>query len=279
MQVSRAVVLSDTDLFPPGTVTINGLKVLGGYPVDRVIAYTTSVITASGSGIARVFGELLQGQSSSIKKVENFQHYEGGGMGADLEGNRVLVGNPNFMLRMGIKPPKGISAGDALLTAINQEPVAVFILNYTTSSGTRRALLSLIRHKLIPVLATRDFNITPSLFAAKFKISSTVPEFPPLEDKLKLSDPDRMPSSEPDAVICREGVSVYTECILLGRRLYKISRTGAVFSVLVAVIGVLIMFYLAFTGAYAAASPGNVMAYMVLWTVANLFISCGVSRY
>ncbi len=276
---SRAVTLVDSDLFPPGTISLNGLKVLGGYSVERVIACTASVVAASGSGLRRVFATLLHEQSASISQVENFQHYEGGGMGADIAGSRVLVGNTNFMLRMGIKTPKGVHTNDVILTAINQEPAAVFALNYTVQPGIRRALNLLIRHKLVPVLATRDFNITPSMFSSKFKMSSEVPEFPAIEEKLALSDPLRPEPDQPDAVICREGLSVYADCILLGRRLHSVAKANAFIAVAGLIFGVLIMFYLAYTGSFAAASPGNVMIHMALWAVSCLLISFGVGRY
>lgn len=275
----RAVTLGDSDLFPPGTISLNGLKVLGGHSVERVIACTASVVAASGSGLSRVFATLLHEQSASISQVENFQHYEGGGMGADIGGSRVLVGSANFMLRMGIKPPKSVHTNDVILTAINQEPAAVFALNYTVQPGIRRALNLLIRHKLVPVFATRDFNITPSMFSLKFKISSDVPEYPPIEEKLALSDPMRPEPEQPDAVICREGLSVYADCVLLGRRLHSVSRANALIAVAGLAFGVLIMFYLTYTGSFAAASPGNVMVHMALWALSCLLISFGVDRY
>ena len=48
----RAALLTDNDLYPPGTVTLANSKPLSNLPMDRVVAYTASAIRASGSGLS-----------------------------------------------------------------------------------------------------------------------------------------------------------------------------------------------------------------------------------
>jgi hypothetical protein len=100
---ASGLVIRDTDLFPENSVSLNGVKMLSGAPVERVISYTGSLIVASGSGLSRIFGELLREYACPIYRIEDFAFYEGGGIGAAIKGNNVLVGTPAFMNLMGIR--------------------------------------------------------------------------------------------------------------------------------------------------------------------------------
>lgn len=51
---SQRVILTDGDLFPPGTVTLGGLKVFGEES-GKVISYAATMAHASESGLSRLF--------------------------------------------------------------------------------------------------------------------------------------------------------------------------------------------------------------------------------
>ena len=59
---SNCVILTDTDLFPPGTVSLNGLKIYGEES-GKVISYAATMAHASQSGLSRLFDTLLEGDA------------------------------------------------------------------------------------------------------------------------------------------------------------------------------------------------------------------------
>ena len=48
------MILTDTDLFPPGTIRLNGVKVYGE-ELGKVSAYAAAAARAAGCGLERVF--------------------------------------------------------------------------------------------------------------------------------------------------------------------------------------------------------------------------------
>lgn len=99
------VLLTDTDLFPPGYVELNGFKVLGGFPMERVVAYTATLIRDSGSGLTRLFHDYLRSLGGLMRTAERLCCYEGGGLSANIRGDQVLVGSAAFMNLMEISLP------------------------------------------------------------------------------------------------------------------------------------------------------------------------------
>ena len=249
------------------------MKIFGDYAVDCVISYAASLISASGSGLTKPFMELLQGQSGSLKKITNFLHYENGGIGGEINGDSVVAGTTSFMWRTGIKIPSGVNIKNAVYLAINHELAGVFAINYNALPSVRNALNLLLHHGMTPVLAIRDFNVTPDMLETRFKISTDVAELPKIEERLALSNPDRLYTAKPAAVIGREGLHHFAETIAAARNLKRVTKLNLWLTIISVAVGMMLMFYLAYTHSTGPAVPANVAFYMFLWMLPQFIVS------
>ena len=189
------VVVTDLELFPPGYVTLNGFKVLGDFPRERVVSYTATLIRDSGCGLERPFYDLLRTQGGLYRKAEGLCCYEGGGLSAHIRGEQVLVGSAAFMKLMEIQLPPGLNVKSAVFCAIEGQLRGIFALNYDLPDTCFPAMDMLLREKVGPVLATRDFNLIPAMLRQRFHLAADRMDFPPVERRRELSAPDQ-PHSE-----------------------------------------------------------------------------------
>jgi len=273
------VLLSDTDLFPPGAVALNGVKVFGDWPVEKVVALTATVIRDGGSGLGKLFHDLLRSQGAIYRRGEKLTAYEGGGLSEVIRGEQVLVGSASFMVLMDVSLPPGHSVKNAVFCAIDGELAGIFALNYHLSGAASVAVDSLIRNRLTPVLATRDFNLIPEMLRQRFKLPVERMEFPPVERRRELSDPDQEHSDTLTAVLCREGVGPYAEAVVGGRRLRSAVRLSAALACIGSAVGVLLAFYLTFVAAYASLTAVNLTIFLLMWLVPTPLITGWVDRY
>ena len=88
---SNCVILTDTDLFPPGTVSLNGLKIYGEES-GKVISYAATMAHASQSGLSRLFDTLLEGEGGRLRADRRSEFYEEGGVSGLIHGETVLFG-------------------------------------------------------------------------------------------------------------------------------------------------------------------------------------------
>ncbi|MEG2119556.1 MAG: hypothetical protein RRY53_04310, partial [Pseudoflavonifractor sp.] len=86
------ILLTDTDLFPPGAVKLNGIKVFGDFPVEKLVAYAATLLRQSGGGLDRLFHEILRTHGAIYRNCTDFSRYEGG-LAAQIRDNQVLVGS------------------------------------------------------------------------------------------------------------------------------------------------------------------------------------------
>ena len=276
------ILLTDIDLFPPGSVSMNGIKVFGDFPVEKVVACAATLIRDSGCGLDKIFHDLLRSQGAIYRRSEHFAQYEGG-MAAVIRGDQVLVGSAAFMHLMDVELPQGLNVKHAVFCAIDGqlagELAGIFALSYNLHGVVRPSLTALIRNKVGPVLATRDFNLIPAMLRQRFKLPVEKMEFPAIERRLELSDPDQEHSEVLSAVLCREGLGPFSEAVVGGKRLRLAVRITAGLASAGSAVGVLLAFYLTFVGAYSSLSPANLLIFMVMWLVPTLLISGWVNRY
>ena len=273
------LILTDRDLFPTGTVTLNGLKVFDGYSFNRMITYAASLTAASESCLSHAFAELLHNQNDAIRSVNAFRYYEAGGLGGEIGKDSVLIGNSSFMLSTGIRLPQGIKLANVLFVAVNMELVGVFAIHYNAASAVSNGLSMLLRNGITPLFCTRDVNLTPPFVGKTFGLKLGHAEYPEIEQRLELSQPERKTTSGAKAVMNRDALNPTAEAIVAGRRLGRVTRLNLVIYLLCSLAGFLIMTFLSFRGEMAVAAPRIVIAYLALWTLPTMLISSWVHRY
>ena len=278
-RVGPAILLTDADLFPPGTVALNGIKVFGDFPVEKVVAVCATLIRDSGSGLDKLFHDLLRTQGAVYRRASGLQRHEGGGLSAEIRGESILVGSASFMALMEVPLPQGLNVKSAVFCAIDGELAGIFALSYTMHPTIPPAISALAAGRISPVLCTRDFNLIPAMLRQKFKLPVEKMDYPTVERRTELSDPGRPHSPRLTAVLCREGLTPFSEAVVGAKRLRSAVRTATALSVLGSLIGLLLAFYLTFVGAWQSITPAQMTFFLLAWTVPPLLISGWVNRY
>jgi hypothetical protein len=87
----RRMILTDSDLFPPGPIQLNGVKVFGE-ELRQAASYAATLARCAGCGLERVFDGLLRSEGGHYQEAQDFSFYEEGGYSATIHGETVLLG-------------------------------------------------------------------------------------------------------------------------------------------------------------------------------------------
>ena len=195
-------------------------------------------------------------------------------MGAELGGDVVLMGSLAFMKLMRVRMPEGTRLRQAVYLAINGELAAVFALNYDPAPAVRAGLQSLTRmNGLLPLLATRDFMITPQFLKQRYKLSPDRIEFPTVEERAKLSSPDVLREPKQGALLVRSSFSCFVASVVGARSMRSAARGAMAITIAGSVIGTLVLFLLTFIGSSQAVSAWNLLIYTLLWLLPSLLVT------
>lgn len=275
---SKQIIITDTDIFPRETVSIESIRILEGTLPSKLISYAGSVIAASGSGLAPVFTELMEKNNCPLEHVDEFCCNEGGGLTAMINGEEVLCGNSGFMRLMGIRLPQKLASRSSVFVAINGMITAIFTINYTPVVTVQRALVSLLHGRRRPIFAIRDFNITPEMIRYKFRMPTDGFDFPSFAKRYEISSTQRSADSKVAAIVSRQGLAPLVELSEEGHRLYFVVRMCVVLSVLCTIVGMIMMFFLCLTGAFDSVSAQNLLIYMLFWLLPEIALVFGLRR-
>lgn len=273
---SRRMILTDRDLFPEGSVHLNGIKIYGE-EIGKVVSYAASMVRCSESGLAHIFDDMLASEGGELQKVDEFLFSDGGFSGV-IRGETTLIGTDQFMRRCDVALPGALKLKNALFLAVDGELIAAFAVKYPQVSSTEWAVHSLKRMGIAPVLASRDPNLTPALLKQRFGTDAKA-VYPMLEERLSLSDPKTRRSGLMGAVLYREGLMPYAEAVVASRRLCRSAHRMTVLSLGGSVVSLLLCFYLAFMGAASVLAPLSLLAYQLLWLLCGVLIGLGTDRY
>lgn len=272
----RRMIVTDSDLFPPGTIQLNGRKLYGEEP-ERAVSLAASMARAAGSGLERLFNNLIRSEGGSYEKVDDFSFYEEGGYSGSIRGESVLMGSASFMRKMNVKLPVDVNLRTGVFLAVDKQLAAVFAVKYNPAENVDFALRMMQRSRIQPILAARDPNITPALIRRKFSRSVHL-EYPGLSERIALSEAEK-DRDLPRALLFREGLLPYAETVAGSLRLCKAVRRATILSLLGSWAGTLLAFYLTSLGAYDLLNPLTLELFLLLWTLPVLLMADWTGRY
>ena len=273
---SGRILLTDDDLFPAGTVTLNGYKVYGEER-GRAVSYAASVAKAAGSSLAPLLDRQLTAEGGCPMRVDELHFCEEGGVEAALRGETVLLGSAYFMKKRHIALPRDLRLQTGLFLAVDGVLTAVFAVKYQPSRNAEWALRALRRSRITPVLAVRSSNVTPSLIKRKFGVDAKV-IYPDVSTRLALAQLASQQGEAPNVIVCREGLLPLAESVVGSRRMVRAVRTATVLSYLGALCGVLLAYYLTSVGNFAVLTPLAMVIFLLLWLLPTLLIA-GLVRH
>ena len=273
--VGKAVFpLKDRDLFPQGSMKLNGVKFYGDRNPDEIVSYTASLIGVCGGGLVPVFQQLLKSRNGTARKVDTFRNYGEDGIGGEIQGEPVLLGTLNFLQDMGVEIPEGTMVSQAVYAAIDGQLCAVYAISYAKMRSAAAGLVTLCGYrKMTLVKLPGDFMLTEEFLRSKFNIKSKRVVFPSREEGALLSRFQPDPREPVLALTTRDELVSSAYAITGARALRQSTRLGVAIHLLGGILGLIIMLALGYLGSTELLTPTNVLLYQLIWAIPGLLVT------
>ena len=263
-----------SDLFPAGSVKMNGVKFFGSRQPDQIIAYAAALVAADGGSLEPLFTHLLDSRNGMHYPLENFRVYPEGGIGGEVGGEPVLAGSLSFLKDMGVETPEGIRVNQAVCVAIDGELCGLFAIAYEKDRDAAAGIYTLCAYRrLKPVLISTDFMMTPEFIRGIFGVNPKKLCFPEPEERKALQEKALEPENGALALITGEGLAPFAYAVTGARSLKTAATLGVVVHMVGGIVGMLMMLALAILGATQLLTPANLFLYELVWLVPGLLIT------
>lgn len=255
------------DLFPSGTVKMNGVKFFGSRDPDEIVAYGSALILCDDNGLSPLFEQVLESRNCHHLSVQNVERYRGG-IGGEVRGEPVLVGTLSFLREMEVEVPEGLKVSNAVCVAVDGVLCGLFAISYERTRTPLFGLHTLTAYRRIkPTVFDGDFLICPGFLRAKFGINPkriTVADSD-LRDSFSKLEPNH---KEPATVLSTKGdLPSLAYGVTGARALRSANILGLIVHMAGGIIGIGIMLTLVILGATNLLTPLNVILYQLIWSI------------
>ena len=262
--------VTNEDLFPVGSCKLNGVKFYGSRDTDEVVAYCAALVSADGGGLVPLFDHLLTSRGGRHYTARNVRAYAGG-IGGEVCGVSVVLGNVHCLKELGVEIPNGTSVSQAVYAAIDGEFCGVFAVTYSRSRSTASGLRTLCAYRgLRPALVKGEFMLTEEFIRSRFNINVRKFCFPQRAVRQELAQVGPDPKDPALAIITSKGLAPYAFAITGARSLRSACWIGVTVHLLGGILGLAIMGMLTWVGARELLTPHNLFLFELIWLIPGI---------
>lgn len=280
MADTNAVMMDAADLFPLGTVVLDGVKTFGTSSPEKAIYAATAIVKEIGGTIGDVFQQVIAENENEIPKAAGITLEDENGISGKVDGKIVLIGNRAILMNHGIEPPERddvvkFTAGGkkALFIAVDGVLEAMLILSYRADKRKKIELQRMEENGISLILRSTDANITTKFINKLFGISESSISIVcgSLGDVYKDIEEKELPRA--DALVATKGrvesmMSVASACVRERRimgLIVAVQNIGAI-------LGFLLVAFLCLFSATAQLTTWAVMLYEIFWIAVVLLL-------
>ena len=268
------------ELFPRGTILLNGIKTFGNQRIDEAIMDATALMCAAGGPLVSVFDQIVKTRREVLPRVDKPVYEDGRGITGWVSGHRVLIGNRDLLAAHQINPPSHdyeekytVGGKKAAYLAIGGQLVAMFILSYHPDSHRARELQRMEANGISLIVRTCDPNISNSFLANAFGLDPhSVRILPDIlgEEFLRVSEEI---SPKAAALLATRGraasmIRMLSACV----RTHSNLIMATVMLTLAVIIGFVLAAFLVCTTGQHQLTTLTLIIYEVFWIFVILFV-------
>lgn len=262
------------DLFPLGTIRMNGVKFFGSRSTEQVLAYATAVVVAEGGSLAPLFQQVLDSRNGRHYDAQNLRIYENGGIGGIVLDEPVLVGPLAFLKEMGVEVPEGIQVSQAVCVAIDGELCGLFAISYEKTRSATAGLSTLSSYRgLNPAMVASEFMLSESFIRGKFGVKSKRLQFPGQEARGLLRSVQPEEEAQAALITTMEGLAPMAYCVSGARALRAACNLGVALHMIGGFLGMGVVLALILMDAQHLLIPANIFLYQAVWMVPGFLIT------
>lgn len=177
----NAVMVDAEEIFPLGTVVLNGIRTfVGRAQSEDAIMAASALMREIGGPLCGVFEQVINENEESLPKVAHVFFEEEHGATGTVDGRKIYIGNRALLVNHQIEPPTReeemqYASGNKQVVYIATEDgiAAMLVVTYSADRRRKNELQRLEDSGISVLVHTTDVNVTPQLLSRLFGIDAS----------------------------------------------------------------------------------------------------------
>ncbi len=277
----NAVLVDAEEIFPRGTVLLNGIKTFGNRAgAEEAIMAASALMKEIGGPLSGVFDQVISENEDALPEVEKFSYEEGGGIVGRVDGKAIYIGNRALLVNHRIEVPAReeetqYASGNKVVVyiAVDAAISAMLVLTYSADRRRKNELQRLEDSGISVLIRSTDPNVTPQTVSRLFGIDAA--SVGTLEGEMGQLAHGLMGETIPraDAVVATKGrmesmMNVVSDCVEEKR---TVSLVVAIQNAAV-ILGFVLVAFMACFGGMRQLSSFILFAFELFWLLVVLVL-------
>lgn len=277
----NAVAIDAEELFPTGTVTLNGIKTyLSRDETEEAVLAASALMDAVGGPLCGVFEQVITENEESLPKAEEYSYEDERGIVGKVDGKRIYIGSKELLMSHKIEIPAkeeetqySVGGRQVVYIAVENRVAAMLIMTYAGDRRKKNELQRLEDSGVSIVVRTTDPNITSHMLSRLFGIDASSVSVMASDMGQVYKDLVKEEIPRCNAVMATKGrveslITLISACIDEKRStaLTVAMQTGAV------ALGFILVAFLACFGAMNRLSAFGLFLFEMLWILIILLL-------
>ena len=176
----NAVIADAGELFPTGTVKLDGIKTFGARVFsEEAIMAASALMREVGGPLTGVFDQVISENEDVLPQVEKFTYESGAGVVGRVDGRTVYIGNRGLLINHRLEAPSreeetqyASGSKNLIYIAVDAQVAALLVLSYAADRRRKNELQRLEDSGISVLVRTTDPNVTVALVSRLFGIDS-----------------------------------------------------------------------------------------------------------
>jgi len=176
----NAVIADAGELFPTGTVKLDGIKTFGARMFsEEAIMAASALMREVGGPLTGVFDQVISENEDVLPQVEKFTYESGAGVVGRVDGRTVYIGNRGLLINHRLEAPSreeetqyASGSKNLIYIAVDAQVAALLVLSYAADRRRKNELQRLEDSGISVLVRTTDPNVTVALVSRLFGIDS-----------------------------------------------------------------------------------------------------------
>ncbi len=176
----NAVLVDAEEIFPRGTVVLNGIKTFGNRAgAEKAIMAASALMKEIGGPLSGVFDQVISENEDALPEVEHFTYEDGGGIVGRVDGQKIYIGNRSLLINHRIEVPAReeetqYASGNKMVVyiAVDVAVSAMLVLTYSADRRRKNELQRLEDSGISVLVRTTEPNITSQMVSRLFGIDA-----------------------------------------------------------------------------------------------------------
>lgn len=268
LKKSRIISLTDRDLFPNGTISINSLTLHSNFSTEQILAISQSGFSALNLSATQAFDAEMQNRNLQKLPCNSIDNVDKNGFSYTIGNKNISIGNSFFVTTLGITTSEGFHEPNSIFIIVNAQIVAVLTLKYIATHKVYQFIEDIEKESIKIVVTSHDFSINNSMLSNLFDISSNTLYSEPFS-----SMHARITAEFDSADIIlntRYTGESYVKSVLTAKRLVNSVHTNVILGFLSFSIGAIICIYFMNNYDTTVFLPHNVILFQMFWFVPSV---------